>query len=457
MHTNKAGWADIDITPPLGLPLGGRGPRFTNGATILDPLTIHALALEDATGARTLWLSFDLIGVSFATSAQWRYDLAAATGVPYAAIILNFAHTHSAPMVNFDKYPAVIAEPPALRTYRATLHRKLLDVACAALRTLRPATVTLHSGRSDVGINRRNRNAAGDVVMAPNPDGVYNPDLWMLDVYATTDGSRTSRPPSPADRCIIFNYGCHPVIAYGFAWDGISADYPGVCRRQLKARFGPGVHCQFIQGLAGNVRPRVLAGADAFRKSTPADLQQAGAQLADDVARVLDAPGVPLDLDLAAVGGWIPGTRDLTRAPSLDHWQAMAARDDELSHNVGQYWLNRMQSGPPLAVAEPLELGLLRLTRDHLIAWFSAEAVAEWLASLRAWLANDHLIAWGYCQHVPTYLPTDALIDEGGYEVINANWYSTNGPAPFARGIDNAVRQRFTTLRQQIEQIKQIP
>ena len=270
MHTNKAGWADIDITPPLGLPLGGRGPRFTNGATILDPLTIHALALEDATGARTLWLSFDLIGVSFATSAQWRYDLAAATGVPYAAIILNFAHTHSAPMVNFDKYPAVIAEPPALRTYRATLHRKLLDVACAALRTLRPATVTLHSGRSDVGINRRNRNAAGDVVMAPNPDGVYNPDLWVLDVYATTDGSRTSRPPSPADRCIIFNYGCHPVIAYGFAWDGISADYPGVCRRQLKARFGPDVHCQFIQGLAGNVRPRVLAGEDAFLEPKPA-------------------------------------------------------------------------------------------------------------------------------------------------------------------------------------------
>ena len=95
MHATKAGWAGIDITPPLGLPLGGRGPRFTNGATLLDPLTAHALLLEDAKGSRTLWLSLDLIGVSFATSAQWRYDLAAATGVPYEAIILNFAHTHS--------------------------------------------------------------------------------------------------------------------------------------------------------------------------------------------------------------------------------------------------------------------------------------------------------------------------------------------------------------------------
>ena len=64
--------------------------------------------------------------------------------------------------------------------------------------------------------------------MAPNPDGVYNPDLWVLDIRAT----ETDR------RCIVVNYGCHPVIVYGFAWDGISADYPGVCRQQLKAQLG---------------------------------------------------------------------------------------------------------------------------------------------------------------------------------------------------------------------------
>ncbi len=39
---NKAGWAHIDITPPLGLPMGGRGSRFTPGAEVIDPLLAQA-------------------------------------------------------------------------------------------------------------------------------------------------------------------------------------------------------------------------------------------------------------------------------------------------------------------------------------------------------------------------------------------------------------------------------
>jgi hypothetical protein len=193
-----------------------------------------------------------------------------------------------------------------------------------------------------------------------------------------------------------------------------------------------------------------LAGTSAFRKSTPEDVQQAGRSLSDCVLRALNEAGTPLDLDLAAASGWITGTRDAPRIPPLEHWQALAARDDELSHNVGQYWLNRIQSGPPLAASEPMEVGLLRLSKDQIVAWFSAEAVAEWLSHLRTWLGNEDLTAWGYCQHLATYLPTDALIAEGGYEVINANWYTTNGPAPFAPGIDDEIRKRFKSLCQQI-------
>ena len=44
MSRSKAGWAQVEITPPLGLPMGGRGPDFTPGAKVLDPLLAQALA-----------------------------------------------------------------------------------------------------------------------------------------------------------------------------------------------------------------------------------------------------------------------------------------------------------------------------------------------------------------------------------------------------------------------------
>ena len=438
----RAGWAEIEITPPLGLPMGGRGPRFAPGAEVLDQLRAQALVLEDDDGRRQLWLSLDLIGMDHGRAAALRQTLAAVAGVPHAGVVLNFAHVHSGPMTNFHKYPPVMQEPELLVAYHQSLALALRRVVEEALLAMQPVTVAWHSGTSDVGINRRLRRSDGDMALAPNPDGVYNPDLWILDLQATEG----------MDRAIIFNYGCHPVIVYGFIWDGISAGYPGVARRVLQERLieegSDAVHCQFIQGLAGNVRPRVLADteAGAFRKSRPEDVERAGTQLAEDVLTAIGQPGEELSLVLRATAGWIAPRRALDQAPSLDHWRAMAAQDDELSRNVGRYWARRVTSGRPFPPVLPMEIGLLQIAEGHRVAWFNAEAVAEWMPLLRQALDDPKLAVWGYCQEVATYLPTDALLPEGDYEVINANWYDALGPAPFAPGIDTTVREGFLEL-----------
>jgi hypothetical protein len=416
--------------------MGGRGPRFAPGASVLDPLMAGALLLEDAQGRRQLWISLDLIGLDYGRSAALRQDLAALTGVAYEAVVLNFAHVHSGPMTNFRRYPRVAPEPQLLQQYHRTLHRAVQRLAARALSNLQPVTVRLHRGSSDVGINRRRRDQDGQMTMAPNPEGVYNPDLWVLDVQATKGPGRA----------LIFNYGCHPVIVYGFAWDGISAGYPGVARGELRARLGPDLHCQFVQGLAGNVRPRVLADRGAFRKSKPEDVEDAGRQLADDVIAAIEGEGALLDVSLEAAAGWIHPRRALDEAPDLSHWQALAEREDELSRNLGRYWARRMASIEPLSSNEPLEIGLLRLSKAEHIAWISAEAVAEWLGLLRSWLDLAKLTVWGYSQEVSGYLPTDELLTEGGYEVINANWYGVHGPAPFADGVNATVRGGFEAL-----------
>ncbi len=437
----KAGWAETDITPPLGLPMGGRGPRFDAGTEIRDPLITQVLILEDDDGNRTLWASIDQLGLDRETGSFLRYSLAEVTDIPFAAVIVNFSHTHSAPMTTIAAYTTDSVPSPALLAYRDKLVAQTLAAAQQALATLRPATVTLHHGTSQVGINRRNRNAQGDIAMLPNSDGLYLPDLPVFDIH-TADGGRA----------IVFSYACHPVIVYGHAWTAISAEYPGVCRRHLGATLGDGVHCQFIQGLTGNIRPRVVADLteQRFRKSTPADVQTAGTTLAHDVLQALDQPGASLTLAIGAANGWFHARRDLDARPTLAHWQTQAAAENELERTVGHYWVARYAAGT-LTQAEPWRIGLLQLTPEILIAWFAGEPVAEWLGHLQQWLGSNKLMAWGYCQDVCGYIPTDELLPEGGYEVVDANRFTISGPGIFAHGLNAAAKQEFLGLARQLE------
>ncbi|NKB68120.1 MAG: hypothetical protein GKR89_13745 [Candidatus Latescibacteria bacterium] len=443
MNSARAGWAEMDITPPLGLPMGGRGPRFTPGVQVLDPLCGQALVLEDGQGRRLLWVSLDMIGLSYTMSSLFRYEMAAISGIPYDSIVLNFSHTHSGPMTGFEGYATEREKPAALQDYELDLIPRTARLVLQAIERLQSVTVRVHRGQSHIGINRRRRDAAGQMGMGPNPDGVYNPELWVLDI-AAQEGD---------ERCVVFNYGCHPVIVYGYAYDSISADYPGVCRRRLKDELGAAVHTQFIQGLAGNVRPRQLADLDAgvFRKAQAGDAEAVGEALAADVIGTLTDPGEEITLELAAVGGLALAPKDQGAIEPLEYWSALAQSDDELPRNTGRYWSQRLQAGLPPVVAMPWALGLMRLAKGHCIAWLAGEILAEWQAVLRQCLNDEQLLVWGYCQDGRGYMPTDALLGEGGYELHQANAYNTMGPGPFAVGIEEAARRAFADLARRLE------
>lgn len=436
----RVGWAEADITPPLGLPMGGRGPRFTPGAVILDPLLAQVLILEDDAGTQTLWVAVDQIGVDRETGSRLRYALAESTGISYAAVIVNFSHTHSGPMASIAAYASKLPVPPVLTDYGEERDRKIVVTAQQALAALRPATLTLHRGESHIGINRRNRNAQGEIAMLPNRDALYLPDLPVFDIR-TTDGQRA----------LLFSHACHPVIVYGHAWDALSAEYPGVCRRHLRHMLGDAVHCQFMQGFTGNIRPRILAdlAEGRFRKSTPEDVTMTGVTLAEDVLRTLTQPGEALTLTLRAAQGWFSARRDPAALPLIDHWQQLATSDNELDHNLGDYWTARYRAGT-LTVAEPWRIGLLQLTPHLLVAWFAGEPVAEWLGHLQQWLGSSTILGWGYCQDVCGYIPTDELLPEGGYEVVESNRFTIGGPGVFAPGLNEAARQEFLALARQL-------
>ena len=57
-----------------------------------------------------------------------------------------------------------------------------------------------------------------------------------------------------------------------------------------------------------------------------------------------------------------------------------------------------------------------------------------------------NIVPWGYSQEAKSYLPTESMLAEGGYEVLESNQGRESTPAPFAPGIEQAVRESL--LRQ---------
>ena len=276
--------------------------------------------------------------------------------------------------------------------------------------------------------------------MLANAKAPYDEHVWTMKL-TPTNGS----PPA-----VIFSYACHAVIAYGFDYAALSADFPGAARRNLREALGPGSHPQFVQGFAGNIRPRSVADLEkgVFRKPTPADLEKTGKDLANAVLESMKRPGRTLSLDLIGTSDRPFLPRD--KPPLRDQYETMHAdgieKKDPYHIAVSEYWLKRYDTGEGFAKGDAWALGLIRLADNQWIVHSSGEPVVEWRNKMAKWLAPLNIVTFGYTQEAKSYLPTEALLPEGGYEVLDSNIARANTPAPFAPGIEAAVKESL--LRQ---------
>jgi neutral ceramidase len=435
-----AGWAEVEITPPLGIALGGRAGPQTVATKVLDPLYAQVLCLRDGKGNGFVLASFDVIGLPHDLSDRIRTRLVHELGVDWNLVVLNASHTHSGPYVLRSLMAGVGPPPQAEVDYFKDLEDKLAGAARAAGKAMQPVRVEVFQGSTDIGINRRGKNQQGRAAMNPDLKGPYDDKLWVMKLTPENGG-----PPA-----VVFSCACHAVIAYGFAYTAISADFPGATRRFLREALGPKTHTQFVQGFAGDIRPRVLADLDEgrFRASKPADLERAGRELSASVLAALKRSGEALSLDITGTSDRPYLPRD--KAPPREGYEKMLAnaltQTNAYRLAVADYWLKRYDSGEGFARGDAWSLGLIRLAENQWIVHCGGEPCIEWRPKVTAWLAPLKIVPWGYCQEANAYLPTEALLPEGGYEVLDSNQGRASSPAPFAPGIERAVRESL--LRQ---------
>jgi hypothetical protein len=362
-------------------------------------------------------------------------------GVDWNLVVLNTSHTHSGPHM-LRSLMAGVGPPPQIEVeYFKSLEAKVLSAARAAGKAMAPVRVEVFQGKAQVGINRRGRNDQGRGGMRPNASAPFDEQVWVMKLTPTN-----GQPPA-----VVFSTACHPVIVYGFDYRAISADFPGATRKALRAALGPKAHAQFVQGFAGDIRPRILAdlAQGRFRTSKPADLERAAEELSRAVLAALKAPGESLSLDLAGAGDRPYLPRD--KAPPRERYEKMRASALTETNGyrlaVADYWLKRYELGEGFARGDAWSLGLIRLSESQWIVHSSGEPCIEWRAKISQWLSPRKIVAWGYSQEAKAYLPTETMLPEGGYEVLESNLNRESTPAPFAPGIERAVRE---SLRRQM-------
>jgi len=241
----KVGFARVDITPPLGVPMAGY-TFLRKASAVLDNLELNAMAVSD--GAHTaVLLVADLLDLQDnALAGQMRAQIAAAAGVPVEAVYFHCTHTHLSP--SFGKGdPNCETSFDGDAAYCEELIAKACAAAKAAVADLAPASLAV--GRAEakrISFIRRFRMKDGGIRTNP---GVNNPDIVapIGDVDETVQVIRFRREGK--DEVVAVNFGTHPDTVGG---DAISADWPGFVRRSVEKALD-GVKCIFFNGALGDV------------------------------------------------------------------------------------------------------------------------------------------------------------------------------------------------------------
>jgi hypothetical protein len=361
-------------------------------------------------------------------------------GVDWNLVVLNASHTHSGPYM-LRSLMAGVGPPPQIEVdYFSFLEERMVAATRAAAKALQPVEVEVFQGTSQIGINRRGKKELGRGGMLPDPNGPFDEKVWTMRLTPKEGGL-------PA---VVFSYACHAVIVYGYAIAALSADFPGATRRLLRESLGAKAHAQFVQGFAGNIRPRILADLEKgrFRASKPEDVDRVARELAGAVLAALKTRGEKVSLDIAGAADrpFLPrdkppprGRYDKMRAEALANTNAYRLA-------VSDYWLKRYETGDGFARGDAWSLGLIRLAVNQWVVHSGGEPCVEWRSKISQWLAPLNIVTWGYSQEAKSYLPTESMLTEGGYEVLESNQGRESTPAPFAPGIEAAVRESL--LRQ---------
>jgi hypothetical protein len=281
--TFLAGTARVDITPPLGLPVGCWAARSCLAQGSREPLVAQALVVSD--GERTAAVvAMDLVFAGRDLTDAVRTRAQEQCGIAPEALSVHASHNHSAPSLSRGSGVAGLRDTPGFEAYVAVLPDLVAGAVFAAWKRLRPA------------------RAGSAVAHAPGLSGN------RVRHERPVDDSLTVIRVDSADGAplaALVNFTAHPITVGGITteWD---AEYPAPLRAAFE-RAVPGAECIFLQGCAGDVAPFTswwFGNRDATRHSYEAR-DELGRELGERAAALHGEIETTADVRVDARQEWL--------------------------------------------------------------------------------------------------------------------------------------------------------
>jgi hypothetical protein len=339
-------------------------------------------------------------------SREFRLALVANCDIKPDRCLLVATHTHSA--------PALYAGLPGLGSYDSAWAEEVVNRIGLAVRGLNErnrrfdVTVARQQVATSLSVSRRLQGywieyrqclkqrrfvTHRGSRLAPNPD--HNIDSSVRIV--------AFRDPAGVVKAVIWSFAAHP--AFYPERMAVSADFPGAVRAAIRHRYGVDCVVVYFPGLAGSSMPAI-----------PARLPLSAREALKFVAVKM----LPFH---AGLSSFSPATfRAYSEQLSRVVVDAIGdARELEPPSEADKKTRIASIITKPILISEGgaqpcIELMYLRLTPSLEILALSGEPVCEWSPILCP-IASDRTLITGYASGDATYIPTDTVRAEGGYEV----------------------------------------
>lgn len=391
----RAGFAEIDITPPIGTHKIGWIVDIVS-ESVADPLCARVAAFDDGV-TRVGFIALDTLSIRWTTTQDIRNRINARFGFPGAHIMVAATHNHAGPAV------ANTFEVPRDDAYVEWLTEQCVTAFGQALAGMREAELGFgHTHEWTVAHNRR-------VVMRDgttrchgtfdDPDalcleGPIDPEVAVLAARAT-DGTLLG--------CLV-NFTCHPTHHGGDTV--LSGGYPAALARVMQARGCPVT--VYLNGACGNIHH-----SDPTRSGHGMDYLEIGAVLADDAQRVLDGISYSPDMPLGASSTTVQlPYRTVTEAERTG-----TVRGAQRFMVPGLYdsYMDALEARICTRGTQPAEVQRLSLGPVDLVSSPSEYFVEHGLRIKEAAYPR-HALVVGHANGMVGYLPTRQAFDRGGYE-----------------------------------------
>ncbi|MEZ6105458.1 MAG: neutral/alkaline non-lysosomal ceramidase N-terminal domain-containing protein [Pirellulaceae bacterium] len=264
----QIGVASIDITPNHPIRLNGFGFRREEAADVGLRLGAQALAISQGDEPPIVLVTLDSLGLRMSMADEVAARLAESHGLPRENLAFAFSHSHCTPKLagacdTIFSTPIPAEHQTHIDRYTERLTNDLVAVVQDAIDGRQPGFLSWATGSVGFAVNRR---TAG---------GPVDHSLPVL-IARTKDGELLALHTAYACHCVTLSY------------NRLSGDWAGYAREAIERRW-PGVTGLVAIGCGSDSNPDsgVTGDGEAIAAAQ-------GQQICDEIARLLDTPGIPI-------------------------------------------------------------------------------------------------------------------------------------------------------------------